>query len=61
MKKRYFIILLAIVTTIAYIDLIQNCRQIDRAISHIIQIEKQYKSKLIVKKNPYFKAIPLTR
>lgn len=55
MKKRYFIIMLAIITMIAYIDLIENCRQIDKAISNIIQVEKHYKTKLIVKKNPYFR------
>ena len=57
MKKRYFIISLAIITTIAYIDLVENCREIDKTIANILQVDNTYKTKLIVKKNPYFKTL----
>jgi len=39
MKKRYILILLSIVLAIAYIDLIDSCRCIDRVISKVVNVE----------------------
>ncbi len=46
MKKRYFIIGLALITTIAYFDLIDSCKKIDKVISSMIELEAQVKKEV---------------
>ena len=55
MKKRYFFLLLSIITTIAYLDMVDSCRQIDKAIAAVFSVDESYKTQLPMTKNPYFK------
>lgn len=41
MKKRYIMIFVSIVLTIAYIDLVDSFRQVDKIISQIVRIDSK--------------------
>ncbi len=57
MKKRYFFLLLSIITTIAYLDMVDSCRRIDKAIAAVFSVDEYYKKQLPMTKNPYFKIL----
>lgn len=40
MKKRYFIIMLSIVTAIAYVDMIDSCRKINNTVASVFKSEQ---------------------
>ena len=40
MKKRYFIIMLSIITAIAYVDMIDSCRKINTTVASIFKSEQ---------------------
>lgn len=41
MKKRYILILTSIILTIAYVDLIDSFKQVDKIISQIVKFESK--------------------
>lgn len=41
MKKRYILILTSIIVTIAYVDLIDSFKQVDKIISQIVKFESK--------------------
>jgi len=55
MKKRYFFILLAIILTIAYFDLVDTCRQLDKVVSDMIKLDSEIQTKIDTTQNFYIK------
>ena len=55
MNKSLLIIILSIIMTIAYIDLVDSFRYFDTIMSQVISIEKDKKSKPDIKKKVYSK------
>lgn len=46
MKKRYFFIFISIILTIAYFDLADTCRQLDKVVSEMIKLDSEIQTKI---------------
>lgn len=43
MKKRYIILVISIITTIAYFDMVDSFKHIDKIVSNMIKLDAQIK------------------
>lgn len=46
MKKRYIILIVSIIMTIAYIDMIDSFKHIDKIISQMIKLDSEIKTEI---------------